>query len=82
VAARARTIGHVAGTTNRNGSEGRISRARNTGPTSWGGVLPSGCPAPTVPGTFRIMVGAADVLGLKPITPEVALRDAAARLRA
>jgi hypothetical protein len=31
---------------------------------------------------FRIMVGAADVLSLKPITLEVALRDAAARLRA
>jgi len=30
---------------------------------------------------FRIMVGAADVLGLKPITLEVA-RDAAAWLRA
>jgi hypothetical protein len=31
---------------------------------------------------FRIMVGAAGVLGLKPITLEVALHDAAARLRA
>jgi hypothetical protein len=31
---------------------------------------------------FRIMVGAADVLGLKPITLEVALCDAAAGLRA
>jgi hypothetical protein len=30
---------------------------------------------------FRIMVGAAGVPGLKPITLEVALRDAAARLR-
>jgi hypothetical protein len=31
---------------------------------------------------FRIMVGAADVLGLKPVTAEVAPRDAAARLLA
>jgi hypothetical protein len=31
---------------------------------------------------FRIMVGAADVVGLKPITLGVALRDAAARQRA
>jgi hypothetical protein len=31
---------------------------------------------------FRITIGTADVLGLKPITLEVALRDAAARLRA
>jgi hypothetical protein len=30
---------------------------------------------------FRIMVGAGDVVGLTPITLEVALRDAAARLR-
>jgi hypothetical protein len=31
---------------------------------------------------FRIMVGATDVVGLKPSTLEVALRDAAARLLA
>jgi hypothetical protein len=31
---------------------------------------------------LRIMVGAGDVLGLKPITLEAALRDAAARLPA
>lgn len=78
MAARARTIGHVAGTTNRNRSEGRFPelaiRADELGrcPAEW-------CSAPTVPRMFRIMVGAADVLGLKSITLEVALRDAAAR---
>jgi hypothetical protein len=52
------------------------------GPDELGRCPAERCPAPTVPGTFRIMVGTADVLGLKPITLEVALRDAAARLRA
>ena len=63
--------------------------ARHTAFPSWQcgpgelGRCPAGrCPAATVPRVFWIMVGAADVVGLKPITLVVALRDAAAGLRA